>query len=548
MQDIIDIYKNHESISQIKQNNDNSQQFMFSHISEHTVCSKLKKMNPRKATGYDQIPSKLLKIAAAPLSRCLTPIFNSSIATSVFPNSLKNADVSPVYKKADNLIKENFRPISVLTSTSKIFEGIVSDQLIEFFKSRLSQFLAAYRPLYSCNNVLLCFIEYLRKALDDKKYAACILMDLSKAFDCLPHDLLLAKLNAYGVSIGACDFLRSYLSQRKQRVKIQNSYSNWREITVGVPQGSILGPLLFNIFINDLFYVLDSEIKLFNYADDNTLVYSHIDKYILKSKLEQASIDAITWFDQNGMKANPDKFQSLLINRNATDHATFILDNNTEITPDSSAKLLGITFDEKLNFDMHVDTICKKAAKQLNALKRLSKHLSVKSKLTIYNSYIFSNLNYCPIVYSSCSMTSFKRIEKIQERALRFVYNDYISPYKHILEIASKPSVALLHIMSTLEQVYKVTHNLAPPLPTEFFTVHESHYSLRDTNRLYLPQFKTVKYGKKSFRYRGSYLWNLLPLHIKNSISINVFKEQLKKWDGPYCNCQTCHFCKCSLS
>ena len=170
------------------------------------------------------------------------------------------------------MLKKNYRPISILTSFSKIFEGIVCDQMMTYFDKILSPLLSAYRKKFSCHNVLIHCIEQWRKALDEGQIVATVLMDLSKAFDSLPHGLLLAKLNSYGVSMEACDFIRSYLGNRPQQVKIGQYKSSWKIINRGIPQGSLTGPMLFNFFLNDIFYYLNTN-NICNYADDNTLFF-----------------------------------------------------------------------------------------------------------------------------------------------------------------------------------------------------------------------------------------------------------------------------------
>ena len=175
------------------------------------------------------------------------------------------AEVSSLYKKNDNLHKRNYRPVSVLPSVSKIYERVMAVQLCDFFDHIFSALLSAFRKRYSCQSTLLNMIEHFKKSLDRGEYVACLSMDLSKAFDCLPHCLTICKLYAYGVSRQACILIASYLQSRKQRIKLGNSRSEWAELSKGVPQGSILGPLIFNIFLNDIFYFA-TESDLYNYA------------------------------------------------------------------------------------------------------------------------------------------------------------------------------------------------------------------------------------------------------------------------------------------
>lgn len=534
--------KNHISVLKISESFPSPNKFYFTPVTEKAILSKLKKLNPKKAAGCDSIPSKLIKMAAQPISQHLTKLVNCSIEKSHFPEPLKLANVSPVFKKSDNLKKENFRPVSVLTVISKIYEGVMADQLCIHFKEILSVWLSAYRKRYSTNNVLLQFVEILRRSMDKDEHVGCILMDLSKAFDCLDHNLLLAKMEVYGVDAPSCKLIRSYLSNRKQRVKIHETFSPWKELKYGVPQGSVLGPLLFNIFLNDLFLFFDKDITLINYADDNTIVCSNKDKNVMKCKLQSASLTSINWFTENGMTANPDKFQAIYLKRNNKTHINFDIDNMS-LVPDDTVKLLGIYLDDNLSFDYHTTHVCNKAAKQINAIRRLSKVLDVETKLKIYNSFIQSNFNYCSIVYNTFSKTQAQKLEKLNERALRFVYNDFSSSYVALLGKMSKTSLVLSNIKHVAEQVYKVIHNLSPPISPQFFKLHETHYTLRNDERLVLPTFKTKSYGKLSFNYMGAFIWNSLPNDIKLSKTFEEFKNKLKKWTGPNCKCGVCQMC-----
>ena len=194
---------------------------------------------------------------------------------------------------------------------SKIYERFMHHCLSSYAESFLSKFISAYRKSYSSNHVLLILIENWKKSLDNKNFVGTVLMDLSKAFDCVPHDLLVAKIHAYGLSRDGVTFIYSYLKRRKQGVKINDTESIFQILLTGVPEGSILGPILFNIFINDLFLFIN-EVKLTNFADDNTIYTSKKDVKEVLKVLEKESKSAIDWLKMNDMIVNPDKFQAMI--------------------------------------------------------------------------------------------------------------------------------------------------------------------------------------------------------------------------------------------
>ena len=235
-----------------------------------------------------------------------------------FPDSLKTANITPVFKKDSRTDKTNYRPVSVLPNLSKIYERLIYNQISNYFENILSKFQCGFLKGFSAQDCLIVMIEKWKRILDNGGICGALLTDLSKAFDCLTHDLLIAKLEAYGVNSRSLKILSSYLSNRKKRVQIGNVYSSWHDIITGVPQGSILGPLLFNIFLSYLFLFLN-EVDIANYADDNTPYVCEQDSRKVTENLESYSAKLSTWFISNRMKANPDKYNFLLTgNKEAT--------------------------------------------------------------------------------------------------------------------------------------------------------------------------------------------------------------------------------------
>ena len=249
------MYQNHASIVRIQEHVSIDSPFKFTNVSVGQVKSLLRNIDSSKATGYDTIPPKLVKAAANELAQTISSLVNMSLPLSCFPHELKKSETS-LYKGQNNREPQNYRPLSVLTCLSKIFERVYNDQMVVYLKDILSTLLSAFRKRYGCHHVLTKLMENSKQALDEGKNVGLMLLDLSKAFDCLPQRLLLCKLNAYGISYEACSLIKSFLCQRLQRVKVASARSQWQIMQKGVPQGSVLGHLLFNIFINDIIYEL----------------------------------------------------------------------------------------------------------------------------------------------------------------------------------------------------------------------------------------------------------------------------------------------------
>ncbi len=542
-QNVIEKHGNHESVQAIKAHLGNTNViFDFKPVNTMYVKKMLQKINTNKSTGYDDIPPKVVKLCNDELCVTLTELINNAFRCNVFPDDLKKAEISPIYKKKDDMAKDNYRPVSILAVFAKVYETIIADQLMNFFCNIFDDMLCAYRKKYGTQHVLVKLIDSWKCALDEDMYTGTILMDLSKAFDCVPHGLLITKMYVYGLSRNACEFMSSYLSGRYQCVKIANEKSTWMPLLKGVPQGSCLGPLLFNIFMNDIFYFIN-HCDLINYADDNTLSAVSNTIEMVLSALRTDAESAIKWFLSNFMQVNPSKFQFMFIRPVSCRYETpdFIEINDTKIHCENEVKLLGITIDEKLKFDKHVDILCKKAAKQLNVMYRFKGIFDSKEKEIIYNTFILSNFNYCPIVWHFCGKTSTKKIEAIQERALRFMFNDKKTTYDSLLEKCGYNTLHIRRIKLIATEVFKSLNDLNPVFMKESFKQKDISYKLRDENVLSQPKFNKITYGKNTFKYYGSHIWNLLPNDIKLCTDIDGFKSLLKAWEGPRCQCNMCN-------
>ena len=316
--------------------------------------------------------------------------------------------------------------------------------------------------------------------------------------------------------------------------------SEWSTVTKGVPQGSILGPLLFNVFINDIFF-LDCDCHIYNYADDNCISYSSDTIDDIRKFLTKDIIVLMNWFKQNSLKANPVKFQTMLISSHGCDVDGLMINvQNTTISSTEIMKVLGVKIDNKLNFTEHISDVCIKAGRQLNILQRLKRVLYYKSRMVICKSFIMSNFNYCPIVWMFTGKKSLDRIENIQKRALRFVLDDYRSSYHDLLIQTEVPGIKIMTLRLLAIEVFKCVNKLNPEYLNEMFTMKKCPYNFRDTSILERSKSNTTRYGLKSFRNYGAKIWNLLPNNCKSAVSLDDFKNMIKSWNGPSCKCSVC--------
>ena len=533
---IIRKYKSHPSILKIKENVKVETKFKFIDITEEEIEIGIKKLDPKKASIENDIPTKILKLSSDIVSHYVSDAYNKSKNCHLFPLSLKVADVSPIHKAKERVLMKNYRPVSLIPVLSKLYERNMYDPIFSYIEKFLSSYLFGYRKGHSTQQCLLVMIETWRKALDNRKSAGAILTDLSKAFDCLSHNLLIAKLEAYGFEKSALLFIQDYLKSRKQRTKINGAYSSWRDLKCGVPQGSILGPLLFNIFINDIFYFLDGA-KIANYADDNSTYTTADNVEDLLLKLEKESTTVLNWFKINEMKSNDDKCHSIVANADII----YISHLNDEfIESEDSVELLGVKIDNKLKFNEHVLGLLKRGNQKFHALSRISKFLCKDKLKLIIKTFIESQFNYCPLVWMFHSRTLNTMINRLHERALRLVYKDDNLTYQQLLENDNSITIHERNLQKLAVEMFKVKNKLSPLPVQELFNENDNAYDLRIREHWELSNIKTVNYGLETMRYRGPKTWELIPNEIKEAKSLLEFKTKIKDWKPHGCTCRLC--------
>ena len=532
--DIIQRYELHPSIVMIKNKVNLSGTFKFKPISQEKMHKMIMALDPKKGSN-DDIPVKILKATSTLSSRYLTTTYNNDIMRNVFPSPLKTTTVNPNHKGDEPTLEKNYRPVCNLLILSKIYEGNINEQIYDYMENILSPFIFGYTKRSGPQYCLTTMIEMWRKALDESKVAGAILTDLSKAFDCISHELLIAKLEAYGFEKSSLKLIFDYLKNRPQRTKINGSYSSWREILSGVPQGSILGPLLFNIFINDIFFFLEKT-KIANYADDNTTYTVEKDIMTLLKSLESDTFTVVNWFRFNEMKSNQGKCHLMVadINHKHYDSKSFVYLEDAFLENEDTVKLLGIMIDKQLKFDKHINGILKKANDKLNALLRVSKFMSQTKLRILLKTFIESQFNYCPLVWMFHSRALDTKINKLHERALRAVYKNKFLTFQQLLEIDKSFTFHERNLQKLAIEMFKVKHNLCPKPFCDLFI-----YKERD-GEFVVPKISKERHGRETVRYMGPKTWSIVPKDIKESDSLSVFKSKIRKWKPIECTCKLC--------
>ena len=532
--DILRKFENHDSIVNIR-GFGFSDYFEFSHVFPWETLEVIESLDSNKATSGN-IPTHILKLIATDICIPITDCINNCINDGVFPDDLKLANVVPVHKGEDSCLKENYRPISLLPTLSKVVEKLFAKRIHAFMDAKLSKLLCGFRSGYSTQHALFRLIQKWQSCLDKSGKIGSILMDLSKAFDSLPYDLLIAKLAAYGFSYSSLKLLQSYLSNRYQRTKIGSTFSEWLLIILGVPQGSILGPLLFNIFINDLLIIIKNS-EICNFADDNTLFSCESSLRVVLNNLELDLNKCLNWFRLNQLAVNPKKFQLMFLGV-AEPNISLII-NNQIIKCSEHVKLLGVYIDSKLTFNKHINNLCSKANMKINCLFRIRNFIGEKQAGLLGNAYILSYFNYCPLIWMFCSKTLGKKINQVHRRCLKAIYRKYDFDLSDLLSELKIPSIHTKHIHFLLIEVFKSMHGLNPEFMRDFFQEKHLSINLRKSRLLSLPDAKTTLYGTNSVHFQACLHWNSLPINIRNSRKVGSFRKLLSE-KNLRCTCRLC--------
>ena len=503
---------------------------------EYEVHKVLTSLNISKASGPDKVSNLILKRCALGLSPSLCGLFNHSLLIGKFPVKWKEAHVTPIFKKDDKLSKLNYRPISLLSCISKVFERLVFDILFKHCVTHklLTPKNSGFKPCDSAVNQLVSLVNKIYGGLDDRNEIAIIFLDISKAFDRVWHAGLLFKLKSYGITGKLLQWLQSYLTGRKQCVVIEGVSSQWRDIQAGVPQGSILGPLLFLFFINDIVDSIESDINLF--ADDTSLLETVSDPIVSANKLQRDLVRIEEWALKWKVTFNATKTKLLIISlKNDKFQYPDLKLNGTNIRTVECHTHLGLTLNSRMTWHDHVENICQKASKRLALLKRVSirYNLNRKDLETIYFSMIRSIIEYCDIIYNNCTIEQAKSLESIQHQAALVCSRAY--KRTHYLAILDELGWDLLETRRQLHRLslfHKIYYGIAPEylhILIQPFRLRPTRYPTRHDEAYLQPPFSRLTMTADSFFPSTIRLWNQLDSSIKLTKYHPSFKFKLKK-------------------
>ena len=522
----------------------NNHDTLFFHpASTHEIMRLVQNLPPKASSGHDSISNILLKEIIVPLLPVLCEVFNRSLETGEFPDIMKLAEVIPLYKNKERSCESNYRPISLLSTLSKILEKIVYTRVYEFLDhtGQLYENQYGFQAKHSCEHAIGQVLGSVIKGLENNFYSACVLLDLSKAFDTIEHKIILEKLYIYGIRGIPLAWFESYLSNRTLCVKCRTVSDSTdikgQEYPVhyGTPQGSCLGPLIFLIFVNDLhLHLQDSE--GIQFADDTTLVFVHRNLNYLHFCIQHELMLIQDWFNANKLTLNVSKSSYLLYhNKHHKLPSVKVELDGINIPRVSAAKLLGTWIDEHLNWETHINKLLSKLKCGIGMLRRSNKFLSSKAKRLLYFGQIHSNLVYSLGIWGPMlSRTQIEKISNAQSTAIKL-----INPQLSLDEIIRTYSILKFQDMIGLEQCkwgYKLTHNLLPPqLAKNMMIDHKSQttkkihrYPTRNKTTPNLPNVVGNKY-RNSFLFQSTRHYSAITECAKESPTLASFTNKCKR-------------------
>jgi hypothetical protein len=505
-------------------------------INETELINIVTCMPAKLSCGFDEIPIKVIKSIINSISIPLTKIFNKSFLTGSFPNLLKIAKVCPIYKQGDKNELKNYRPISLLPSFAKILEKLMHARLLSFLQTNnvINSSQHGFQPNKSTSSAIADALHVITSALDKKLINIALFVDVSKAFDSLDHSILIKKLEHYGIRGLALQWFISYLSNRYQYTIINRHCSDYRLLVSGVPQGSVLGPILYLLYVNDIFNV-SKIVKTVLYADDTVLIVSC---KTLHDVLELARVESNNfsmWFSDNLLALNASKTNFMLFGSktdvaNCPDVLHFDVHYVCRV---NHICYLGLVIDSNLTWKQHIQCVNDKMSKGLAIMKKCSHFLPSSSLLQLYYAFFYSYMHYCIEFWGFACKQYLHPVLIMQKRAIRLIAGaDF---HEHCLPIARRLGILMLNDICKyciLMLVFKVLHkpNECPYVINDMFTPLSTVtvYTTRHTTYNFFVRSCNSNVRRNFVGHQGVVLWNALPQTIKKCKSLYTFKQLLK--------------------
>lgn len=493
-------------------------------VTPEAVEVRLRSLDASKAQGPDNIPPKVLKELAKELAAPLSVLFNKSLETASVPNDWKKANVTAIFKKGNKSEPGNYRPVSLTCIACKVMESVVRDVIVSHFKDNnlFAKCQHGFRCKRSCMTQLLEVMEELTLLLDGRNAVDILYLDFRKAFDSVPHERLLLKMKAYGITGNILHWTRSFLTNRIQKVKVGSAWSSEGKVLSGIPQGSILGPVLFTIFINDLPDCVQSSCKIF--ADD-TKIYGKTDN----SQCLQDDIDRMQrWTEVWNLYFNAEKCKVLHLGKNnpCNNYTMTLNGTTTNIMTCNEEKDLGVTFDKALTFDPHIQNSINKANKMVGLIKRTFTFLDRDTFNKLYKALVRPHLEYGNIIWYPYLKRQSVAVEKVQRRATKLLKECRNMTYSERLIYLDLHSLKGRRLRGDLIETYKIYHGLVDLQWNDFFSETPRSNTRNAEGKIFIKHCNT-NLRKFCFSNRVANHWNNLCSAIKNAQNSNTFKNLL---------------------